>query len=43
MATVVNKKARMDMVGKTSKKWVKKANQYCITTWENGIQKQTWQ
>lgn len=23
-------------------KYVKKASQWCITTWENGIQKQQW-
>lgn len=42
MAVVVNKKARMDMVGKSSKKYVKKAHSWCITTWDNGLQKQEW-
>lgn len=43
MAIQTNKKARPDMIGKSSKKWVKKARMFCITTWPNGLQHQEWE
>lgn len=43
MATITNKKSRPDMIGKSSKKWVRKAGMFCITRWQDGLQKQEWQ
>ena len=42
MAVTVNKKARMDMEGKTLIKWVRKASNWCKTTFPSGVQKQEW-
>ena len=42
MAVTVNKKARMDMEGRTLIKWVKKAMSWCKTTFPSGVQKQEW-
>lgn len=42
MATITNKKARPDMIGKESKKYVRKARQWCTTSWKDGLQHQEW-
>lgn len=35
-------KKQQNIPTKPSIKWVKKANQFCLTYWENNIQKQIW-